>query len=273
MSAVGYADLHIHTTASDSSYSPAEVVARAVRNHVTLMAVCDHNVIAGSLAAEPLAREAGISFVRGVEIDALYAGRDVHMLAYHPDFENKAFRELIAHARYALDHMSEVLLERLKDEFPTLDMAEYRAFAYDPDKGGWPMLQYLLFKGVTGSIHEGMALYPRYDVTYAGAGFVPLDEVIGTVHAAGGVIVVAHPCETFKRLDDSDVLALVGGAIDAGADGIECYYPTQGEALTHALVDLARRRNLKITAGSDCHGAFGKTDVGEMRVDASKIRL
>ena len=110
MSAVGYADLHIHTTASDSSYSPAEVVARAVRNHVTLMAVCDHNVIAGSLAAEPLAREAGISFVRGVEIDALYAGRDVHMLAYHPDFENKAFRELIAHARYALDHMSEVLL-------------------------------------------------------------------------------------------------------------------------------------------------------------------
>ena len=135
------------------------------------------------------------------------------------------------------------------------------------------MLQYLLFKGVTGSIHEGMALYPRYDVTYAGAGFVPLDEVIGTVHAAGGVIVVAHPCETFKRLDDSDVLALVGGAIDAGADGIECYYPTQGEALSHALVELARRRNLKITAGSDCHGAFGKTDVGEMRIDASKIRL
>ena len=70
MSAVGYADLHIHTTASDSSYSPAEVVARAVRNHVTLMAVCDHNVIAGSLAAEPLARDAGISFIRGVEIDA-----------------------------------------------------------------------------------------------------------------------------------------------------------------------------------------------------------
>lgn len=273
MSAVGYADLHIHTTASDSSYSPAEVVARAVRNHVTLMAVCDHNVIAGSLAAEPLARDAGISFVRGVEIDALYAGRDVHMLAYHPDFEHRAFRELIAHARYALDHMSEVLLERLKGEFPALDMAEYRAFAYDPAKGGWPMLQYLLYKGVTGSIREGMALYPRYDVTYAGAGFVPLDEVIGTVHAAGGAIVVAHPCETFKHLDDKDVLALVGGAIDAGADGVECYYPTQNEALTQALVELAQRRGLKITAGSDCHGAFGKTDVGEMRIDASKIRL
>ena len=250
MSAVGYADLHIHTTASDSSYSPAEVVARAVRNHVTLMAVCDHNVIAGSLAAEPLARDAGIAFIRGVEIDALYAGRDVHMLAYHPDFEHRAFRELIAHARYALDHMSEVLLDRLKDEFPALDMAEYRAFTYDPAKGGWPMLQYLLYKGVTGSIHEGMALYPRYDVTYAGAGFVPLDEVIGTVHAAGGAIVVAHPCETFKHLDDKDVLALVGGAIDAGADGVECYYPTQNEALTQALVELAPRRAATATAHS-----------------------
>ena len=270
---MGYADLHIHTTASDSSYSPAEVVARAAQNGVTLMAVCDHNVIAGSLAAEPLARDAGISFVRGVEIDALYAGRDAHMLAYRPDFENKAFRELIAHARYALDHMSEVLLERLKGEFPALDMAEYRAFAYDPNMGGWPMLQYLLFKGVTASIHEGMALYPRCDVTYAGAGFVPLDDVIATVHAAGGVIVVAHPCETFSHLDDQSVLALVEGAIDAGADGIECYYPTQSEALTQSLVALANRRHLKITAGSDCHGAFGKTDVGEMRVDAENIRL
>ena len=273
MSTLGCADLHIHTTASDSSYSPAEVVARAVRNHVTLMAVCDHNVISGMLAAEPLARDAGISFIRGVEIDALYADRDVHMLAYHPDFENRAFRELIAHARYALDHMREVLLERMKDEFPALGMAEYRAFAYDSNKGGWPMLQYLLHKGVTGSIHEGMALYPHYDVTYAGAGFVPLDEVIDTVHAADGIMVVAHPCETFKHLDDKDVLALVGGAIDAGADGIECYYPTQSEPLTQALLELAQRRNLKITAGSDCHGAFGKTDVGEMRIDAAKIRL
>ena len=270
---MGYADLHIHTTASDSSYSPAEVVARAAANGVSLMAVCDHNVIAGSLAAEPLARDAGIAFIRGVEIDALYAGRDVHMLAYRPDFQNKAFRELIAHARYALDHMSEVLLERMKDEFPSLDMAEYHAFAYDPNLGGWPMLQYLMAKGVTDSIHAGMALYPHYDVTYADAGFVPLEDVIATVHAAGGTIVLAHPCETFKRLDDESVLALVGVAIDMGADGIECYYPTQSEALTSALVDLARRRGLKITAGSDCHGAFGETDIGEMRIDQSKIIL
>ena len=270
---MGYADLHIHTTASDSSFSPAEVVARAVQRNVTLMAVCDHNVINGSLAAEPLARDAGITFVRGVEIDALYAGRDVHLLAYHPDFENKPFRELIAHARYALDHMSEVLLERLKGEFPALDMDEYHAFPGDPNLGGWPMLQYLLCKGVTGSIHEGMALYPRYDVTYEAAGFVPLHEVIGTVHAAGGIIVIAHPCETFKHLPDEDVLALVGGAVDAGADGIECYYPTQSPSLTRALIDLAQRRALKITAGSDCHGAFGKTDVGEMSIPVSAIRL
>lgn len=268
---MGYADLHIHTTFSDGSLSPREAVARAVQNGVTLMAVCDHNVVGGSLAAEPLARETGIRFIRGVEIDSLYAGRDVHLLAYQPDFDNPAFRELIAHARFALDNMSTVLLERLKPEYPALDLAEARAFPHNPDLGGWPMLQYLLFKGVTHSIHEGMGLYARYDVTYAAAGFVPLEEVSRVVHAAGGHIVLAHPVETFSHLSDDEVLTLTENALPLGVDGIECYYPTQSPVLTGRLLALCRAHSLLITAGSDCHGAFGDTDIGEMSVPETAL--
>lgn len=268
---MGYADLHIHTTFSDGSLSPREAVNRAVQNGVSLMAVCDHNVVGGSLEAEPLAREAGIRFLRGVEIDSVFAGRDVHLLAYQPDFDNAPFRELIAHARFALDNMSTVLLERLKPEYPALDLAEYQAFSYDPDQGGWPMLQYLLSRGVTRSIHEGMALYARYDVTYAAAGFVPLDEVTRVVHAAGGLAVLAHPAETFSHLPEDDVLALTEQAVTLGLDGIECYYPTQSAALTDRLLALCRRRQLFVTAGSDCHGAFGHTDIGEMSIPADRV--
>lgn len=64
-----YADLHVHSIYSDGTYSPEEIVRQAVQNEVGLLAVCDHNVIEGSLKTEPLARAAGIRFVRGVEID------------------------------------------------------------------------------------------------------------------------------------------------------------------------------------------------------------
>ncbi len=270
---MGYADLHIHTTFSDGSLTPAEAVERAARNGVSLMAICDHNVTGGSQAAEPLARKAGITFIRGVEIDSLYAGRDIHVLAYHPDFDHPAFRKLIGDARYALDRMSDVLLERLKPLYPSLDSAEYHAFPHDPAQGGWPMLQYLLFKGVTTSIHAGMGLYARYDVTYASAGFVPLDEVTRVIHAAGGAAVLAHPVEVFSRLSEDELLRLTDGAIDCGLDGIECYYPTQSPALTRRLIDLANRRRLFITAGSDCHGAFSRTDIGEMQMPEGDVRL
>jgi len=270
---MGYADLHIHTTFSDGSLTPEAVVARAVQNGVTMLAVCDHNVTGGSLAVEPLARAAGLRFVRGVEIDALYAGRDVHMLAYGADFDDAALTALLRHERWALDHMSEVLLERMKPDYPALDFDDYLAFPHDPAAGGWKMLQYLMARGVTSAPHDGRLFYPRYGVTYEDAGFESIGEVARIVHAAGGALILAHPGEVFGRVADDAFMTLVEEAVHAGADGIECFYPTHPKEMTERLLAFARGHGLKITAGCDCHGVFGDTDIGQTQTDEGLIVL
>ena len=113
---MGFVDLHIHTVYSDSTVTPAEAVRLAADTGVTLMAVCDHNVLTGSVEAQAEAKKAGIVCLTGVEVDCLFLGSDTHVLAYGCDFENAEFVKSVKHARWALDNMSEELLEKLAKE-------------------------------------------------------------------------------------------------------------------------------------------------------------
>ena len=190
---MAYVDLHIHSTYSDGTFTPEEIVRRAVEAGVGAISVTDHDAIEGTLRAEPLARAAGLLYVRGVEIDTLWEGRDVHMLAYKADFEDERLLSIIREARERMDEMSDRLLARMLPDFPMLDAGEYAAFRRDPSLGGWKMLNYLLKKGVTRAMTDGMRFYARYGVTYASAGFRPAGEVAAAIRAAGGRAVLAHP--------------------------------------------------------------------------------
>ena len=135
------------------------------------------------------------------------------------------------------------------------------------------MLGYLVKKGITDTLREGMALYPRYGVTYAKAGFADVRTVIRAIHGAGGTAILAHPGEIFRDSSPDEFMRLTAGIVDLGADGIECYYPTHTPDQTARLLAFCRERRLKITAGCDCHGAFGKTDIGQMKIDERLISL
>jgi len=132
-------DLHIHSTFSDGTLTPAQIVAGAVRLGAGCIAVCDHNVIEGSLEAAPLARAAGLKFIPGVEIDSILSGVDAHILCYGADFSDAPLRALIRHARARLDEMSDVLLGRMLPDYPSLDYGEYLSLSHDPAQGGWKL--------------------------------------------------------------------------------------------------------------------------------------
>lgn len=262
-------DLHIHSTFSDGTLSPAQIVAEAVRLGVGCIAVCDHNVVEGSLEAAPIARAAGLKFIPGVEIDSILSGVDAHILCYGADFSDAPLRALIRHARARLDEMSDVLLRRMLPDFPSLDFGEYLALPHDPGQGGWKLLQYLRAKGVTRRLNDAIPFYDQYGVTYAAAGFASAEEVIQTIHAAGGCAVLAHPGVTFGEAALSGTKA----ALELGVDGVECFYPKHSAQLTAALLNLCGRHSLSVTAGSDCHGAYGKSDIGQTRTPFGGLRL
>lgn len=270
---MGFADMHIHSLYSDGSHSPADIVRIARASGVELISICDHNEIRGTLEAAPLAAAAGLKYIPGVEIDAIHRDLDIHILCYGADFTDAHLLSRIRHARAALDGMSTDLLEKMRGDYPQLDRAEYDAFPHDTSRGGWKMLQYLQFKGVTPDLKSGFPLYDRYNVTYAAAGFDSAETIIAAIHAAGGRAILAHPGVVFPTGRLTLFEEYVRSAMDLGLDGIECYYVRHSAGIIRSCLDICAERNAMVTAGSDCHGAFNHNEIGQTRTPVDKLRL
>lgn len=260
---MAFADMHIHSLYSDGSFSPAEIVRRARASGVELISVCDHNEVRGTLETEPLARAAGLKYVQGVEIDAIHENADIHILCYGANLADAALLAYIHRARWVLDEMSTELLRRMKKDYPQMSLDEYAAFTHDTARGGWKMLQYLQFKGVTPDLKSGFPYYDRYRVSYADAGFDGAEDIVRAIHAAGGRAVLAHPGVVFPTGRMSQFEACVERAMELGLDGVECYYVRHSAGLTRSCVEICTRWNAMITAGSDCHGAFNHNEIGQ----------
>ena len=270
---MAYADLHIHSKYSDGSHSPEEIVRIARAANVSLISVCDHNLVQGTLETAALARAAGLDYIPGAEIDAIFRGLDIHILCYGADFADKALLERIRHARFRLDEMSAELLRRMLKDYPSLSMEEYERFEHDSSRGGWKMLQYLRHKHITPDLKAGFPLYDQYGVTYADAGFDSAETIVSAIHAAGGRAVLAHPGVVFpsERLDVFE--KWVRSALELGLDGVECHYPRHPGGMVRRLEEICGEKNLITTAGSDCHGAFNNNKIGQTRTPAAQLRL
>ena len=270
---MGFADMHIHSIYSDGSLTPAEIVQTARANGVELISVCDHNEVRGTLETATLARSAGLKYIAGVEIDAMFEGIDMHILCYGARLDDVQLIARIRHARNRLDSMSTELLVRMKPDYPQLDLVEYEAWVHDTSRGGWKMLQYLQAKGVTPDMKAAMPLYDRYGVTYAEAGFDAAEDVIRAIHGAGGRAVLAHPGVVFPTENLRDFAARVESVMELGLDGIECYYLRHSAGVTRTCLEICRRRGAMVTAGSDCHGAFNHNEIGQTRTSVDALVL
>ena len=262
---MGYADLHIHSKYSDGSLSPEEIVRIAKASNVSLISICDHNLVQGTLEVLPIAEAAGIRAVPGCEIDGIFEGLDLHILAYNADFADENLLRRIRHARKTLDDMSTDLLLRMMKDYPALSLEDYDAFRHDFTKGGWKMLQYLRHKRITPDLKSGFPLYDQYGVTYAQAGFDAAEDIVSAVHQAGGAAILAHPGVVFpsERLDVFE--KWVRHALELGLDGIECHYPRHPGGMVRRLIDICDEKKLIVTAGSDCHGAFNSNRIGQTK--------
>ena len=265
--------MHIHSIYSDGTFAPEEIVRIARASSVELISVCDHNEVRGTLETLALARSAGLKCVSGVEIDGIFEGEDVHILCYGARLDDPELLARIRHARVTLDGMSTELLARMKPDYPQLDAEEYDAWVHDTSRGGWKMLQYLEAKGVVPDMKAAMPLYERYGVTYAAADFDAAEDVIRTIHSAGGRAVLAHPGVVFPTENLRDFAERVEAAMDLGLDGIECHYPRHSAGVTRCCLDICRRRGAMITAGSDCHGAFNHNEIGQTKTPVSALIL
>jgi predicted metal-dependent phosphoesterase TrpH len=234
-------DLQSHSTYSDGSLPPREVVRRAAEAGVRLLALTDHDTVDGVSAAIDAAREHGITVTPAVELSSVGAGReDLHILGYGIDHTDP---ELLA----ALQDFRQDRIRRIHEMADRLREAGFAIGEIEHESPGRPHLAEALLSQLPDMDRD--AIFAAYLVpgtpTYVARQRPTVEEAIDVIHRAGGVAVWAHP---FWDLDTPDLGEC------PGLDGVEVFYPTYTEAQTRALYAAATARGLLTTGSSDFHG-------------------
>jgi len=267
------ADLHVHSYYSDGTMSPEDILKAALAKGVGLLAIADHNVLDGSLKLKELCSKCDIRYVSAVELDTLDNGNNIHILGYGMNLSDKEFCLFVKRNRTLLDDVSVKLIEKMQEDFKSISLSDYLSFSHDRKKGGWKALHYLYSKGLTKSLKEGINFYQYYNRSFDCVDFPSVSLAAQYIHNAGGKAILAHPGEVIKETDINLFAKEVLKLISYGLDGIECYYPTHTNDITDVCLEICKDRDLLITAGSDYHGDFGRTEVGEMGITVGQLKL
>lgn len=273
-------DLHCHSTHSDGKETLSEIFQYASEAGIDVLAITDHDTVAGWPEARLLAAQHGINFVPGIEITTKHYEVSTHLLAYLPDPEYSPLIERLEKVRDSRATRIERFVENLASDFDGISMDAVRATMTDDGKSpGRPHIADALvtlgFFKDRGEAFEGpLRKSGKYYVASEGIHTV---EAVKLVRAAGGVPIMAHPLsrhtgpEPFKPhpLMRERFLEL----IEAGIGGFEVDHREVGQPQKQWLVSLAKEFDLIMTGSSDYHGMAGKPNrLGERSTSLEMLR-
>ncbi len=249
-----YIDLHVHSTESDGTLTPAEVVALAKEQNLSAIALTDHDTIDGLSEARQAARQLDIELVPGIELSTDYNGTEVHILGYYFDEENPRFLQQLSHFRAGREERNRKMTEKLQN------------IGFD-----------ITYEALTEAFPDSVitrAHFARYMVEhnmakdrdtvfrkYLGNGcccYVPREKItpyaaIDLIHSGGGLAYFAHPILCHMNFDRLD--AFVKSLKEHGLTGLEAVYSTYMPGDERNIRRLAEKYDLLISGGSDFHGA------------------
>jgi 3',5'-nucleoside bisphosphate phosphatase len=276
-------DLHMHTYYSDGRAAPAELVAQAARLGLKAMAITDHDNTRGAREAAPLAAQAGFELIPAIELTCRWdsagapAGNlDVDLLGYFIDWDAPVFA---ARERAALDdihaRVGDLCAALTADGHP---IALEELFAENPRYAGHVQLIYAaIHKGSVPDWDGAVALIDKHWPAVRLSAF-SIEDMIATLHAAGGVAVLAHPVAITDNGRSPIGAEHVARLVDAGLDGLEIYHPRLNAAARQHFLALAKQFGLLVTGGSDEHGwhrpfeRFGQEAVTVEMVEALRAK-
>jgi predicted metal-dependent phosphoesterase TrpH len=245
-------DLHLHSTASDGTLSPQELVALALERGLRYIALTDHDSTEGIDAALAAAEGTGLSVIPGVELNTDVPAGEAHVLGYYLDHHDRELQRLLTGRRQARLARGLEMVRKLQGlglEISWERVQELAGAAGGGAVGRPHVAQALLERGYVQSIQEA---FDRY-IGRGGPAYVPYEkfepeEAVRVIRRAGGVPVLAHPTSF------PDYQTMLPRLLAVGLAGLECYYGTYTAAEVQALLELAERYGLVATGGSDFHG-------------------
>jgi 3',5'-nucleoside bisphosphate phosphatase len=242
-------DLHTHTTASDGRCTPEELVARAAAAGVRVLAVTDHDTVAGCAAAAAACARAKMTFVPGIEVTAVVDGADVHVLGYFVTNSPALLSFLVEQRQRRVERVRE-MIDRLTAHGITLDAEAILAptLADSSKSVGRPWIARALVEG--GHVPNIAEAFNRW-LSRGRPGFVPRtgaspEEVFERIHASGGIASLAHP--VLVKHDE-----WLPRYAQNGLDALEVYHSDHDELTTAHYLGIAKTLRLGVSGGSDYH--------------------
>lgn len=246
-------DLHIHTTASDGTDSPRELLEKLLAAGIRTFSVTDHDTISGALEMEPLV-PAGMHFIRGIEFSCVSTSGKCHILGYGYDPENPVFRAALEEGRKLRAEKLERRIAHLREKFGVELTAGEDAWLRSRSSPGKPHLgQILVDRGLAPDVGTAIRTYLK---GIPGRDRIDASTAIHAIRVAGGFPVWAHPLggEGEKRLTPEQFGAQLRTLLHLGIRGLECRYSRYSMEEIRFLTAQAGEHGLYITGGSDYHG-------------------
>jgi predicted metal-dependent phosphoesterase TrpH len=261
-----YVDLHIHSTASDGTYTPTQIVNYAVTKGLTAVALTDHDTIDGIKEGLRAARKARIELIPGIEFSTEIGSESFHIVGLYINHKKKELIDLTKEIGNSREIRSKKIIKKINDMNvgPEITFEEVNKLA-DGVIGRPHIASVLMKKGYADSVEEVFAKYLNRDAP----GYVPRfkltpKEAIHILKKNGATPILAHPCYVARKFDLKEFL------IDhqkEGLEGIEVYYPSHSPRQTKLYKKLAEELGLLMSGGSDCHGELnGGPYIGKIKV-------
>ncbi len=251
-------DLHCHTTASDGALTPAQLVERAARLALKVIAVTDHDSTEGVVAALAAGERHGVEVIPGVEINTDVPGTEVHVLGYFLDYTDPVLCGELARLRDGRVGRAKRMAEKLTEMGAPIRFERILEIAGEGSVGRPHVAQALVEAGHVTSFDQAFEKYigrnsPAYVERMK---FTPV-EACALIRRVGGLPVLAHPV-FFDRYgaikSPFNLDAMLPELIGAGLVGLEVYYPRYDAVTIEYLMAVARRYHLLHTGGTDFHG-------------------
>lgn len=246
-------DLHIHSTYSDGTQRPAEIVKMAKAKGLRAIAITDHDTTEGVQEALDAGSETGLEVITGIELSAVQGGRHVHLLGYCFDHNDSALIARVRHIQNARNLRNESIIKKLQSLGISIGLDEVIGKSSVGQTGRPHIAQVLLEKNIVRSIDDAFGRFLKKGaVAYVPREVLTAEEAIRIIREAGGVPVLAHPVTIDNSL--RSIPEILTQLVALGLGGIEVYYPSHSTKNQKQLTTFAQRYGLAVSGGSDYHG-------------------
>ena len=265
-------DLHIHTTASDGTDSPRDLLWNIQKAGVNTFAITDHDTIRGALAMKKIVPP-GLRFIQGIEFSCrTEGGHKCHILGLNYDENNRDFQDALRTGDEIRHQKFYRRIELLRSDFGiTFTDDEIASLLNIPSVGKPHLANLIVAKGLAADRQDAISRY--IDKCRTGTGRISAEQAVHAILSSGGLPVWAHPLggEGEQELTESDFRVILNELMSYGLKGLECWYSKYKSFRCEWLTKQAERRGLFISGGSDYHGKNKTIPLGRLNADNKTV--